>query len=89
MNNNAMALLMPDNETLVQMQPVYRCGFGAPLLARWGNATDGCPQRFPNVTSIFGGVSVCLSASLPACASEFSDPCAPQMARTERMVGLG
>lgn len=54
-NNNAMALLLPDNETLVQMQPVYRCGFyPAPLLARWGNKTDGGPQRFPNTTSIFG-----------------------------------
>ena len=54
-NNNAMALLLPDNETLVQMQPVYRCGFyPAPLLARWGNSTDGGPQQFPNTTSIFG-----------------------------------
>ena len=54
-NNNAMALLLPDNETLVQMQPAYRCGFyPKPLLARWGNATDGGPTRFPNVTSIFG-----------------------------------
>ena len=54
-NNNAMALLLPDNETLVQMQPVYRCGFWpSPLLARWGNATDGGPQQFPNTTSIFG-----------------------------------
>ena len=54
-NNNAMALLLPDNETLVQMQPVYRCDvYPAPLLARWGNATDGGPQRFPNTTSIFG-----------------------------------
>ena len=50
-----MALLLPDNETLVQMQPVYRCGFWpSPLLARWGNATDGGPQQFPNTTSIFG-----------------------------------
>lgn len=54
MNNNAMALLLPDNVTLVQMQPAYRCGFGTPLLARWGNSTDGCPQQFPNVTSVLG-----------------------------------
>ena len=54
-NNNAMALLLPDNETLVQMQPVYRCGYyPAPFLARWGNNTDGGPQNFDNVTSIFG-----------------------------------
>ena len=43
-----------DNETLVQMQPVYRCVQGGPLLAKFGNATDGCPQQFPNVTSIKG-----------------------------------
>ena len=54
-NNNAMALLLADNVTVVQMQPAYRCGFHpAPLLARWGNVTDGGPQRFANVTSILG-----------------------------------
>ena len=55
-NNNAMAVLLShDNKTIVQMQPAYRCGFHpAPLLARWGNLTDGGPQRFPNVTSILG-----------------------------------
>ena len=54
-NNNAMALLLADNLTVVQMQPAYRCGFHpAPLLARWGNVTDGGPQRFANVTSILG-----------------------------------
>ena len=54
-NNNAMAVLLPDNETIVQMQPAYRCGYGSPLLARWGASTDGGPQNFPNETSIFGG----------------------------------
>ena len=44
-NNNAMAVLLPDNETIVQMQPVYRCEPGGPLLARFGNDTDGCPQK--------------------------------------------
>ena len=54
-NNNAMGVLLLDNETIVQMQPAYRCApHPAPLLARFGNNTDGCPQRFPNVTSIFG-----------------------------------
>ena len=54
-NNNAMGVLLEDNATIVQMQPAYRCGFGAPLLARFGNGTsDGCPQQFPNTTSIFG-----------------------------------
>lgn len=52
--NNAMGVLLEDNETVVQMQPAYRCAAGGPLLARFGNATDGCPQQFPNVTSIFG-----------------------------------
>lgn len=40
--------------TLLQLQPVYRCAPGSPLLARFGNDTDGCPQNFPNVTSILG-----------------------------------
>lgn len=53
-NNNAMGILLPDNRTIVQMQPVYRCASGAPLLARWGNTTDGCPQQFPNITDVFG-----------------------------------
>eukprot|EP00037_Helgoeca_nana_P008673 m.77056 g.77056 ORF g.77056 m.77056 type:complete len:394 (+) comp19083_c0_seq1:25-1206(+) len=53
-NNNAMGVLLPDNVTIVQMQPAYRCAAGGPLLARWGNASDGCPQQFPNVTSVFG-----------------------------------
>eukprot|EP00658_Telonema_sp_P-2_P011827 TRINITY_DN1452_c0_g1_i21.p2 TRINITY_DN1452_c0_g1~~TRINITY_DN1452_c0_g1_i21.p2 ORF type:complete len:327 (-),score=66.63 TRINITY_DN1452_c0_g1_i21:1985-2965(-) len=53
-NNNAMGVLLPDNQTIVQMQPAYRCTPGGPLLARFGNSTDGCPQQFPNVTSVFG-----------------------------------
>ena len=37
------------------MQPFYRCSNTAasPILARWGNRTDGCPQQYPNVTSTF------------------------------------
>jgi hypothetical protein len=31
--NNAAALLMPDNETLVQFQPLYRCTPGSPVLS--------------------------------------------------------
>jgi hypothetical protein len=56
-NNNAMGVLLADNVTIVQMQPAYRCisGGSSPLLARFGNGSaDGCPQQFPNVTSIFG-----------------------------------
>ena len=33
---------------LLLMQPAFRCEFGAPLFARWGNSTDGGPQNFPN-----------------------------------------
>lgn len=50
-NNNAMALLMPDNRTLVQMQPAYRSTAGAPLLARYH---AGCPVPFPWTTDILG-----------------------------------
>ncbi len=53
MNNNPMGILLEDQETIVQMQPVYRCDTNGPLLARFGNETDGCPQQFPNTTSIF------------------------------------
>ena len=53
-NNNAMGVLLEDNVTIVQMQPAYRCTPGGPLLAKFGNDTDGCPQKFPNTTSIFG-----------------------------------
>ena len=49
-----MGVLLPDNVTIVQMQPAYRCNGSGPLLARFGNSTDGCPQQFPNVTSILG-----------------------------------
>jgi hypothetical protein len=31
-DNNAFALLLPDRETLVQSQPIYRCEAGGPLL---------------------------------------------------------
>ncbi len=55
-NNNAMGVLLPDNRSIVQMQPAYRCetGIDGPLLARFGNTSDGCPEEFPNVTDIFG-----------------------------------
>ena len=40
-NNNAMGLLLPDNRTLVQMQPVYRCSAGGSLLAVRGGGPRG------------------------------------------------
>lgn len=49
--NNAMGLLLPDNETLIQAQPFYRCGAGSPVLAQY---QSGCPVPFPWVTSILG-----------------------------------
>lgn len=52
-NNNAAGLLLPDRKTLVQMQPLYRCAPGSPILAKWGDQR-GCPQTFPNVTDITG-----------------------------------
>jgi len=32
-NNNAAAILQPDNVTVLQMQPLYRCEVGSPVLA--------------------------------------------------------
>lgn len=43
-NNNAAALLLPDNVTLVQFQPFYRGVAGGPFMA-WYH--QGCPQAFP------------------------------------------
>lgn len=34
-NNNAFALLLPDNTTLLQSQPLYRSGAGRPIMAQW------------------------------------------------------
>lgn len=51
LNNNAAALLLPDNETLVQMQPLYRGTPGSPILARY---QEGCPVPFPWTTNITG-----------------------------------
>ena len=34
-NNNAFALLLPDNVTLLQMQPLYRAAPARPIMAQW------------------------------------------------------
>ena len=52
--NNALALLMPYNRTVVQTQPAFRCTQGGPLFSKFGNDTDGCPTEFPNTTYILG-----------------------------------
>ena len=49
--NNAMALLMPDNCTLVQMQPAFRFDSDSPLLALYH---EGGPVPFPWNISITG-----------------------------------
>lgn len=35
MNNNAAGVLLPDRRTLLQMQPLYRCSPGSPILAQY------------------------------------------------------
>ena len=42
--NNALALLLPDNRTLLQMQPAFRAAPGGDLLAAYHR---GCPVDFP------------------------------------------
>ena len=50
--NMAMGLLLPDNATLLQMQPAFRAPApGAPLLAQFNK---GCPVAFPLNVSILG-----------------------------------
>lgn len=39
LNNNAAALLMPDNVTLMQFQPLYRGSPGSPIMAQWPPTT--------------------------------------------------
>jgi len=52
LNNNALAVLSPDNRTLLQMQPAYRLpGAAQPLLARYH---AGCPVPFPWAVDILG-----------------------------------
>lgn len=48
-NNNGAAVLLPDNVTLVQMQPLYRQTAGGPFVAWWHT---GAPQPFPWNNSI-------------------------------------
>ena len=59
-SNNAAALLLPDNETLVQFQPLVRCAAGSPLMAltyftnptQWDNLTTNGSTVYN--TSILG-----------------------------------
>jgi hypothetical protein len=44
MNNNAMAVLLPDNHSWVQMQPAYRC---APVLFQLNENTSKLSSRCP------------------------------------------
>lgn len=50
-NNNGAGVLLPDNETLIQMQPLYRATAGGPIVA-WYHT--GAPQPFPWNISILG-----------------------------------
>eukprot|EP00756_Hemistasia_phaeocysticola_P060873 Hpha_TRINITY_DN4394_c0_g2::TRINITY_DN4394_c0_g2_i1::g.50048::m.50048 len=61
-SNNAAAILLPDNETLVQVQPLVRCTPGGPLFAiksflhnrTYFNGTKWVPEPTPANVSIFG-----------------------------------
>ncbi len=50
-NNNGAGVLLPDNVTLVQMQPLYVAVAGGPIRA-WYHT--GAPQPFPWTVSILG-----------------------------------
>eukprot|EP00656_Telonema_subtile_P020762 TRINITY_DN21836_c0_g1_i1.p1 TRINITY_DN21836_c0_g1~~TRINITY_DN21836_c0_g1_i1.p1 ORF type:complete len:382 (+),score=79.09 TRINITY_DN21836_c0_g1_i1:242-1387(+) len=49
-NNNAAAVLAPDNRTLTQLQPLYRLDPGGPIIA-W---QAGVPQEFPLTVDLLG-----------------------------------
>ena len=50
-NNNGAGVLLPDNRTLVQMQPLYIPKAGGPIIA-WYHT--GAPQPFPWTVDILG-----------------------------------
>ena len=51
--NNGLAMLQPDNITVIQTQPAYRCTRGGPLLSKSGaNASVGCPNGHPLAVDI-------------------------------------
>ena len=50
-NNNGAGVLLPDNRTLVQMQPLYIPKAGGPIIA-WYHT--GAPQPFPWEIDILG-----------------------------------
>ena len=50
-NNNSGAILLPDNRTLVQLQPLYRPTAGGPIIA-WYHT--GAPQPFPWAVDVLG-----------------------------------
>eukprot|EP00051_Salpingoeca_urceolata_P019993 m.296049 g.296049 ORF g.296049 m.296049 type:complete len:467 (-) comp19519_c2_seq1:96-1496(-) len=41
-HNSGLAMLQPDNRTLLQTQPAYRCVAGGPLLSRYPGCPWGC-----------------------------------------------
>jgi len=58
--NNGLALLLPDNATILNMQPTYRCEAGGPLLAlKIGNpAVAQCDIRGNGTWGAHGGSSL-------------------------------
>ena len=57
-NNNALAILQPNNITLFQMQPIYHCSINAPLLA-----LDWCFVQNSNVSILGDGIFGCHGGS--------------------------
>eukprot|EP00039_Didymoeca_costata_P021275 m.343997 g.343997 ORF g.343997 m.343997 type:complete len:437 (+) comp23660_c0_seq1:149-1459(+) len=49
-NNGAASFLLPDGDTILQMQPTYRCSPGSPVLS----LRQGCPNPYPEYESIKG-----------------------------------
>ena len=47
MNNNAAAILLPDNESLIETQPLYRCSPGSPILSLLNMMHGGTQYRWP------------------------------------------
>ena len=58
-NNNAAAILQPDNVTLFQMQPIYRCNQSGPILAKIGCMEHGTS----NISILSDGIYGCHGGS--------------------------
>ena len=65
--NNALSMLQPDNKTVIQTQPAFRCDPGGPLFSLTngtGPHSRGGPQTYPLTVDITSDLNVGVNSSL-------------------------